>query len=76
VLEFTATDHVVDHLLDGGLRVLLLDEVLDDRVLRHLGSDGEPALQLLLDPVEELLILLSGKALGAGETSGRGSLQG
>jgi len=41
-----------------------------------LGSDGEPALQLLLDPVEELLILLSGKALGAGETSGRGSLQG
>ena len=41
----------------------LLGEVLDDAVLRHLGSNGEAALELLLDAAQQLLVLLAGEAL-------------
>lgn len=41
----------------------LFGEVLDDAVLRHLGTNGKAALQLFLNAGEHLLVLLRGEAL-------------
>ena len=58
MLQLAPSDHEVDDFLDDLLRVLLLGKVLQDGVLRHLGADSEPALELLLHSVEELLVLV------------------
>ena len=44
VLQLATSDHVKDDLLHGLLRILLLDKVLDNRVLGDLRSDGESSL--------------------------------
>ena len=76
VLQLSAPDHEVDDLLDGRLGILLLDEVLDDGVFRDLRADGEPTLELLLDPVQHLLVLLGGEAFSSRQAAGCGGLQG
>ena len=58
MLQLAPSDHEVDDFLDDLLGVLLLGKVLQDGVLRHLGANGEPALELLLHSVEELLVLV------------------
>lgn len=53
-------------------RAHLLDEVLDNAVLRHLGADGKAALELLLYAAQHLLVLLAGEALHPWEGRGQG----
>ena len=50
VLQLPSPDHGGQHLLHLPLRILLLLKVRDDGVLRDLGSDWEPLLQLLFNP--------------------------
>lgn len=57
------------------LQAHLLGEVLDDAVLRHLGANGEAALELLLDAAQQLLVLLAGEAFHpCGREEGGGSV--
>ena len=51
VLQLPPPDHRGENLLHLALRVFLLLKVGDDAVLRDLGSDWEPLLQLLLNPI-------------------------
>ena len=63
VLQFSSSQHHQQHCLDGVLRVLLTQEVLNDPLLRHLGANGETALQLSLDLPHLLLLRLTGEPL-------------
>jgi len=76
VLNLTPPNHEVEHLEDGSLRVLLPQEVLHDRVLGHLGANGEAALDLLLNTGDGLLVLFGGEALGTAQRARHRRCQG
>ena len=76
VLELAPPHHGEDDLGDGPLRVLLLHEVIEDGVLRHLAAHREPFLELLLHPLDDLLVLLRREPLGSGQLAGHSRAQG
>jgi hypothetical protein len=76
VLELLPPHHGLDDPFDRPLRILLLGEVLEDGVQRHLRPDGETLLELLLNPGDGLLVLLGGEALRAGQVAGHGGGEG
>uniref|UniRef100_A0A2M4CVC7 Uncharacterized protein n=1 Tax=Anopheles darlingi TaxID=43151 RepID=A0A2M4CVC7_ANODA len=57
----------MDDLQHSTLRVLLARKVLYDVLLGHLRSDGEPALQLLLDAVQYFRVLFGRETFGTGQ---------
>ena len=74
-MEFSPSNHEMQDFVDDFFGILLSGKVLQDGVLGHLRADGEPLLQLLLHPVEQLLVLGGGEALGSRQTSRHGSVQ-
>lgn len=54
----------------------LFRKVLHNRVFRNLGPDDEPPLDLLLDPIQHLVIRLGSESFDAGKVPGHGGIEG